>query len=49
LARLIQALRDLGVGHPLGRVQDRLGANDVAMRAGVRRGAALKLAALPVA
>jgi DNA-binding CsgD family transcriptional regulator len=46
LTRLIQAPRDLGVGHPVGRVQDRLRANNIAMRPRVRRRATLKLAPL---
>jgi hypothetical protein len=49
LARLIKPPRDLGVGHPVGRVQDRLGAHDIAMRPGVRRRTTLKVAALLVA
>lgn len=49
LARLIEPRRDLGVGHAVGRVQDRLRAHDIAMRTRVRRRASLKLATLLVA
>jgi hypothetical protein len=49
LARLIETPRDVGVRHPVGRVQNRLRANNVAMRTRIRRRAALKLAALLVA
>jgi hypothetical protein len=49
LARLIKPPRDLDIGHSIGRVEDRLGAYNIAMRARVRRRTTLKLAALLVA